>query len=405
MRVPHCPPVQNFLRQSPKPLRADRKEKTLQDSSPPSSPPAGAERGKTLIFHIGDHKTGSTSIQDAFATGRVEFPGHSLLYPAARNHNYLRDLLDTAEKGGKPGKTRKGMPGPEELVRMVGAAGEDFVLFSGEAFEGFSPDRFDEELVSRLAGPNDRVRIVAYVRPHAGRILSSYAEQIKIGRHGGTPDGFFARSLKSGRFFYAPRLRQWRDRFGDRFVVRPLIREQLHNGSVLDDFIRTGFGDIPCRVAPTPPSNESLSLRDLVMLRHLQAHLRKTGKGVRFSFGWDMARLLGEVPLAAPQERLQLHRALAERIRDAYRADAEAVDAEFFGGRGLFADALDEAVTTARATPQSLKPKDHFSPEELRDLTVMAKVCAAMLSNDAARWPTFFRQRRIEAMHRAAKEQ
>mgnify|MGYP000498255412 CR=1 FL=1 len=47
-------------------------------------------RPKTLVFHIGDHKTGSTSIQYAFAADRVALENRSVLYPARINSNRLR---------------------------------------------------------------------------------------------------------------------------------------------------------------------------------------------------------------------------------------------------------------------------------------------------------------------------
>ena len=51
------------------------------------TPSSSAGHGKTLIVHVGDHKTGSTSIPNAFASGRVTLPGHSVLYPGNLDHN------------------------------------------------------------------------------------------------------------------------------------------------------------------------------------------------------------------------------------------------------------------------------------------------------------------------------
>ena len=49
---------------------------------------------RKLILHIGHRKTGSTSIQAALATGRIEVDGQKPLYPARLNHNYLPKHLE-----------------------------------------------------------------------------------------------------------------------------------------------------------------------------------------------------------------------------------------------------------------------------------------------------------------------
>ena len=53
---------------------------------------------KVLIFHIGDHKTGSTAIQLALAQNRVSLQGKSLFYPAQiANNNIVSHFIAYAE--------------------------------------------------------------------------------------------------------------------------------------------------------------------------------------------------------------------------------------------------------------------------------------------------------------------
>ena len=56
------------------------------------------------------------------------------------------------------------------------------------------------------------------------------------------------------------------------------------------------------------------------------------------------------MPPPAARRRLQLHRALAERLHAAYLEDARALDRDFFGGAGLMQAELD-ALESALGSP------------------------------------------------------
>ena len=362
------------------------------------TPSPSAGRGKTLIVHVGDHKTGSTSIQNAFASGRVTLPGHSVLYPGNLDHNYLSEHVTKLAKGGPLPAGRPGMPGLERIAARLAESDADFCLLSGESFEGVAPEALQMAIDKLLAPHVSDIRIVAYIRPHAGRILSTYSEQTKIGWFQGDPVEMFQRTLKSERFCYAPRLRRWREVFGARFIARPMVRDVLHNRSVVDDFVQTAFDGLPFRIAPGDSGNESLSLEDLMLIKHVHAHLTKVNKGARLGFGWEIAQRLSAAGRPEPATRLSLHRTLARRIRKAYLADARAIDAEFFDGHGLFAGDLKNAVETALSEPQSCNPEDYFSTRELRDIAVLADTMAGMLGRDQLNWPLWFRTRRAESL-------
>lgn len=357
---------------------------------------ASAPASKTLILHVGDHKTGSTTIQNAFAAHRVRLKGRKLLYPGNLNHNYLREHMSALDRTGKDKAGKQGQPNVARLRQMIEQTDADFILLSGESFEGFDPAALKALLQQHFAPLVREIRIIAYVRPHASRLLSTYAEQCKIGWYSGSLDAFFAKASK--RFAYHPRLAAWRSQFGNGFIVRPMIRDELRNGDILEDFIVSAFGDGEYDVQPVRASNESLGLEDLVMLRHVQSHLKKIGKGAKLGLGWDFAAHAGALPSPRAQTRLQLHRALTERIQQSYEADAQKIDAAFFDNRGLFVQALDQAVSAALPEPQSLAPCDYFSPEELRNMSVLAETLCSLLMAPKTNWASLFRQRRVDAI-------
>jgi len=353
---------------------------------------------KTLILHIGDHKTGSTSIQNAFAAGRVSLQGREVLYPGNLDHNYLNRHVQAAARDKTPPKNQPGMPNLVQIVEQMAESPTDTCLLSGESFENIAPEELraalDRLFLPRF--PEMTLRIIVYIRPHAGRLLSTFSEQVKIGWYQGDLPGMFTRTLKSKRFFFAPRLRRWREVFGDQLLIRPMIRKELLNGSVVDDFVATAFDGQPFEIAAGPASNESLGLEDLMLIKYVHSHLGQTEKGARLGLGWEIAQNINAAKGDSKTTKLQIHKGLARRIRNTYLEDARTLDAEFFGNRGLFEADLGKAVETAAPKQQSVDPNDYFNPRELRDIALLAKTMAGMLGRDQMRWAFWFRARRAE---------
>ena len=57
--------------------------------------------------------------------------------------------------------------------------------------------------------------------------LSAYMQRTKAGMFQGDMETFFARTQGENLLHYAPRFDRWRDVFGDRFTLRPMIREPV----------------------------------------------------------------------------------------------------------------------------------------------------------------------------------
>ncbi|TDL81571.1 hypothetical protein E2L08_05485 [Palleronia sediminis] len=349
-----------------------------------------SDAARRLIFHVGDNKTGSTSIQNALAMGRVTTPGTTLIYPIRDdqlNHNHLRPQV---EKGGAQDRL--------EWVRsQMDAHDAGLCILSGEVFEATPPRQLRAAIDTHLAGWADEIRIIAYVRPHAARLLSSYAEQIKIGWYRKGLDEFIARALDNPRFHYADRFGKWRRVFGDAFELRPMIRERLRNGSVIDDFLGAALGDAPFEIGPGAADNESLTLHELMVMRVVQDKLAHMAKGQRHAVGWELARLLGKARPAGRQDKLRLPRDLAERIAARFADDAAAVDAAFFGGEDVLRAELARAVRDAPAERQSVEPGDHLAPGERAAVEALAELASELMS-DGGDWRARLRGFRIAAL-------
>jgi hypothetical protein len=359
---------------------------------------------RKLLFHIGHHKTGSTTIQDAFATGRVHLEGQRILYPGRMAHNYLARHFDVYANAGKILPDRPGFPGLEEISRRLQLGNFDVAVISAEEFEGADPALVQKVLQDFMLPHVTDHAVICYVRPHAARLLSSFAEQVKLGLFAATPDAFFEKAIKNGRFFYARRLPLWAKVFQGHFRLRPMIRAQLAGGSVLEDFVQTGFDPgAPVRIDPMPAANESLCLEDLLLVRLVQDCLASRDLKLRHAMGWEIAPAFAAVARPqGPGTKLALHKALAERIRAAYRDDAREIDTLFFEGKTLLRDELDRAVDEALPTAQSFEPSDHFSADTLRTVSVLGAEINRLLDHEGGPWPRFLLERRIGSLQGVA---
>lgn len=360
-----------------------------------------------LVLHIGHHKTGSSSIQQALARDEIALPGRSVLYPCRVSHNYLRRHVEAFVKSGAILADMEGMPNLEGLEQAIAKARQDYVVISGEEFESIAPGPVRQAMARFVLPHVSEHRVLCYVRPHAGRMLSSFAEKIKIGQALDTPEAYHRLSRKRGRFIYAPRLAKWQAVWGDALVLRVMQRDLLERGSVVDDFVVQAFGAdaAGAQLRTGEAANETLSLEELMVLKVVQRRIRRHGKAVSLMLGWELARLFADGEIRQRRTKPQLHRALAEEVRRDYLEDARELDRGVFAAAPVFEAALDQAVDTALPEAQSWKPRDHLRRDTMITLQAMTRLVDEMLENKRGKWPPFLRETRYAAvLAKAAKE-
>lgn len=284
-----------------------------------------------LVLHVGDCKTGSTSIQAALNqrlwTGAVP----DVHFPRQGTHNDL--AAPFFKRRVKAQKTKR----MAALARDLRAATAPLAVVSAEHFEFADPAAVAEAFQRHLPQLQDRIRVIAYVRPHADRLVSSFAQHLKQRAVTETRmDDLLDRYVKTGRLHYAPRFSRWKTAFGDRFTLRPMVADTLYQGDVVADFFQYLFHGADVRLRPGTDANVGLSLQDLALILALHARLDPSGSAK------STPKLKGLIPLlirSLPRPvdpiKLRLHRSLAERVVDTYRADAAELDAMFFAGQPM----------------------------------------------------------------------
>ena len=352
---------------------------------------------RRIVFHIGDHKTGSTAIQYAFAAGTVRVDGVPVFYPGQMGHNHLRGHVEAWCRGNRPRKRAQAEELFSQIAARIAAAPSGVALISGEALEQV-PAADLHAVIDRFFAPvADDIAVVAYVRPHAPRLLSSFAEQIKIGNFSGGLEPFYDRMASQGRLRYHARFAALRAEFGTAFTLRPFLRDQLTGGDVLADFAATAFGP-GAEIGPgAQAANESLSLDDLMRLRVIQGAMARHTPKIRHALGWELARQAGGLP-GATATRLHLSRALATRVYADCLDDARAIDRDFLDGAPLLERDLERARAEAAEAEQDLRPEAWFSASELRSLTMAGQVMAGLFDAPGVNWVQALRQARVLAV-------
>lgn len=321
---------------------------------------------KDLVVHLGDTKTGSTSIQWTLVNGFWSCPGRDIVYPTDANHIGLTmTMTDPALRGRQAVEF-------ETLATDFHLSKADHGIVSAETFEFVDPQMFRDAVNAYWPGLSERMRLIAYVRPHAGKLLSFFSERVKLGEDETSVTELFEKRSKERMFAYAPRFRKWRAVFGDRFELRVFDRKQLHDGDVVQDFFRYVLGDAEFQITGSTLSNASPTVSQLALLRKMHQTFNRRVQGnkprvreAQKEMGRGIADYIQASGLGANDEKPKLPAALAERFVAHCKADAEALDAAFFEGSPM-STALERINTQVTETEQSLRAMDYFDADTIR---------------------------------------
>ncbi|WP_299146556.1 hypothetical protein [uncultured Tateyamaria sp.] len=322
-----------------------------------------------LILHVGDRKTGTTTIQhvlDARARNPEAYGGtFGVHYPlAGRNieqrithvnlaHELLEDKRFTPDLGGWA-----------DLSEELHSAQPPLTVISSEGFESVAPGVVAQALDTYIPKGTE-ITLVAYIRPHADRIVASYAQNVKTGKYVLPLDTFARRSMRGRLGALHKRAAAWKSVFGDRYHVRPYARDLLMDRDVVADFLVGQVGldtAVMQNLPPIPDENPTPGVRVLELIRQLTQTMTKGGTDLPPGADQRMlaplrATLMGMYP---DDPKLRLTPDLATACRDACMDDAQAMDRDFCEGTAIFEGALHRAVDNAplAADPNALPPRE-----------------------------------------------
>lgn len=337
-----------------------------------------------LLFHIGDAKTGTSSIQTALRNRIWKTEGPVLVPQPELNAIGLAKAVD---RNGKKSRLLF-----EQKSRWAAENAGDIGVISSEFFARNDPISFRRALETHLPEYAHTARILAYFRPHAPLIVSSFAQRAKSGTFTGNLDAFIVEIAHRPRFSGMKRFGPWRDTFGDRFILRPFIRDALKDHDVVADFFDIALEGAPFTLTADTHSNESLSVELLATLAHVHKVLQTEGVNETLpgAIGGAMMRLVARRK-SREGTKVRLHKAAALRIQELWHKDAKQLDATFFAAP-LMQNALDTAVDLAIDKPQDFSISACLSETAIADIDDIARHLADCLKRHPKAWRESYRR-------------
>lgn len=322
-----------------------------------------------LILHIGQSKTGTSSIQRVLGARRAALAKLGVCYPASpgwANHGMLpASLVPLSRLGHFNPALWEGIGAEARLARFRRdfqaemsslPASTRLVVLSAEQCGGLldTPDLI-AALRDLLAPHAGRIRVALYLRRQDQHAASGYTQALRVAhvgppmlpRHG--PD-------RLPQYDYARQLEDWASVFGDQaMLVRLFEPARLLNRDAVDDFL--ALCDVALAVPPDDAdrqSNLSLTPGGIDLVRAMGQHLKASPAGLTAASPlWR--RFSQAASEALPGRGWRPHPAEAATFLARFAAVNEAVRRRWFPHQPTLFEPLAE---TAEAPPPAPPPID-----------------------------------------------
>ena len=134
-----------------------------------------------LFLHVGFHKTGTTSLQDALNRNRKELQPQGIIYPKTRKFRAQHEFAWSVGQRGWGWKQFGGSqagPGPARRMFKLIRSSKENLIISSEFLSELSPEHI-KKLASSIG--DKELRVIFTVRPVAKILPSAYQQEVKNG--------------------------------------------------------------------------------------------------------------------------------------------------------------------------------------------------------------------------------
>ena len=352
------------------------------------------KKTRSLVLHIGDPKTGTSSIQRTLQLGLVK--GIS---------SEISGFMDQVNSANAIGFARiftpKGARGraAHEVERWIKKENAGTLIVSSEFFSEADPELVKRHLDHEYPDLSGRIRVIGYVRPHVSRALSAFTERTKAGYTLYDFDKWLGHFLRAGSLYYAPRFMRWHAAFGESFILRPYIRNHLRDRDVVTDFFSEALGVGNFSLSGNMNENQKISLKALSGLRGFNRGMSEAGVVVKQRI--QMSLMISKFIETDPEAKMpKMGSENIARIIRACRKDAQDLDREFFG-EPLFLQELAKSRKDAVENALDLSMELHFTPAEQGMLDIAVNSLTALLPKSYKNWSAYYRQ--FNASHNVGK--
>ncbi len=225
---------------------------------------------KELILHIGQSKTGTTTLQQTFKKNKGFLETHGILYPmqsSQYNHKLLVPLWSRSSVQGAIQRLDLGsvedqikfaeQKWPEVMDRFMQHHIRQLVISSELMFDRSALTNISH-LKSAMTDANARIKVVAYVREPTAALLSGIQQSLKkVGTIGIPPRNRLEICISAYENAGLGELHI--EKFG---------REDLLNGNIIDDFCAKFLPDLPVgKLVPADDAKVSFSAEGMALMQ------------------------------------------------------------------------------------------------------------------------------------------
>jgi hypothetical protein len=226
-------------------------------------------KARKLVLHIGMHKTGSSSIQNSFATFESSTtaylplwggPNHSIAYNTLFRSNPFSYYVHVQKKRDRLQVKRLQSKLRLDISSFLASSAANTILSSGEGLTNLSPKEL-VNLKSFFEPYFSEIHILGYVRPPISFMTSALQQVVRnIICKPIAPEDLYPNYRNTFEKFF--------NVFGDSHVtVRPFASKFLHNGDVVQDF--ANFNNVELEPSNIVVSNISMGVEPLSILYSL----------------------------------------------------------------------------------------------------------------------------------------
>lgn len=235
---------------------------------------------KKLYIHIGTPKTGTTYLQEFFATNASVLKKFGIYYPSDAGKKYslsnqhaplITSLINKHIPAIPDAMNYTRGEAHDQFLEDMLKAKENDILISSEFFYDKVRLPADFKKIKKKLNQFD-VKIIVYLRSQDDFYISRVQELIKSGHY---VNPSVEDMIKRPYFYYSKMLDPWTQAFGkENIYVRVFDKNQWINGRLADDILSIIGVNKFSNFTDTPKNNEAISLKKALLLNEINKSLQ-----------------------------------------------------------------------------------------------------------------------------------
>lgn len=287
----------------------------------------GSSARKRVILHIGQHKTGTSSLQRHLLQNAEVLRSEGYNYPAEQlqgfGHHPIAHLLERrALRGLDEAEKRNRIEEAKEKISSLAGRDDMVLVLSSEAFQNVEPAVMRSVFDPRYF----EVNIIFYAREQASYLASAYNQKVHATWFDESVEEFCEKNTGMNYLRFA---KSWKSKF-ENVTFRLFDKQHLYNGSTTEDFCNEILGIQSYRKETEQERNRSLPRKVLALKREVNKKVNQGEVCLRRNYGvlYRRCMALAEEDFSGP---FRLPRSVVERVQSQHAESNEAFFREFVG--------------------------------------------------------------------------